>query len=154
MIPWPLVGLSAGGGALLAGGLAFLLHSWDVNNIEDRHRKALDAQNTTLIAECEADKLITTEVSYDYQQKNRALNAQLAKLKRVHSQPACAPLQSAGPAGGANGTPEGTLNAGPSGGRGGLNVEWLYDYGAECEQYRLQLIGLQDFVNRTWEAKQ
>lgn len=36
----------------------------------------------------------------------------------------------------------------------GLKEDWLLDYAAEAEGYRLQLISAQDFINRTWETRQ
>lgn len=36
----------------------------------------------------------------------------------------------------------------------GLKEDWLLDYAAEAEGYRLQLLSAQDFINKTWDTRQ
>ena len=93
---------------------------------------------------CQNDKILTQEVSNDLQGKIYNLNKQLAGIKRLRDNPACVSIT----------VPPGQRDAGagrgePSG-QDGIRAEWLYDYAAEAEQYRLQLIGCQDFVNKVW----
>lgn len=35
----------------------------------------------------------------------------------------------------------------------GLRSDWLYDYAALSERYRLQVVALQEFIRRTWQEK-
>ena len=35
----------------------------------------------------------------------------------------------------------------------GLRSDWLEQQAADGERYRLQVIGLQDFINSTWESR-
>lgn len=46
----------------------------------------------TSLKQCNDDKALTEGVSNDYQTKNRALNRQLADLKRVRDNPRCIPV--------------------------------------------------------------
>ena len=127
--------------------LAFGLHLlWMAYIVGPAQQRALESQKTALIEECKADKALTEKVSNDYQAKAANLNDQLAALKRLH-QPRCLPI--AGEAG--------RLNGGPTkdklSGRNGVDSSTLYDYAAKAERCRLQLIGLQDFINRVWDAQ-
>lgn len=99
------------------------------------------------LEQCTTDKALTHEVSNDYQTRIRSLNRQLVELKRLRDKPDCVPVS----------TPPGGRDAGsgtgkPSG-QDGVRSEWLLDYAAEAEQYRLQLISCQDFINRVYDAR-
>lgn len=132
---------------LVAYGAAFLAvfgSGWHVRGIIAEHslESALSDQKASLIAQCDADKKITSEVSNDYQSKIQTLNNRIASLKRLR--PAgCVPISS--PTSGHN-EAAGNLDAGTH----GITAESLIEYGGDAEKYRLQLIGCQDFVNRVW----
>jgi len=55
---------------------------------EETLRKTAEANDK----QCQADKLITSEASNDYQTKLSALNNQLANIKRVRNNPRCIPI--------------------------------------------------------------
>lgn len=141
---WRLVGAALAGAGVVAA-LALGLHRLDVYRIEARHRMEMQVQQTALVAQCEADKQITQEVSHDYQTKIDALNRRLADLKRVRPS-VCVPVTK--PTSGHN---AGTGAEPPR--SHGLTSDALLDYAAEAERYRLQLIGCQDFIKKTWDQK-
>lgn len=100
-------------------------------------------------AQCLSDQQLTKDVSYDYQTKLANLNRQLATSKRLQRDDGkCTPVTS--PAAGHNGA----AGAGQSVRPNGIEAGWLRDYAFEAETYRLQLIGCQDFVTKTWESRQ
>lgn len=106
-----------------------------------------DTAQATL-ATCQSDQKLTEGVSNDFQTKIRSLNRQLADLKRVRDNPQCTPVAS--PASGR----DADAGAGQPTGPHGIRADWLLDFAAEAEQYRLQLISCQDFIRKTWESRQ
>lgn len=97
---------------------------------------------------CQDDQKLTEGISNDYQTKIRSLNRQLAGLKRLRDNPQCTPVAS--PASGR----DAGAGAGQPSGQNGIRADWLLDYAAEAEQYRLQLISCQQFIRQTWESRQ
>jgi hypothetical protein len=141
---WLLLGAAA---ALFGAGAAA---GWNINGwrLAVKHAEELKAQEKALVADCQADKKITREVSDDFQKKNRLLNKHIDDLNRVHNPSAiCVPV--AGAAGGSDGAAAG---AGPAGAHG-VNAGALLAFAGEAERYRLQLIACQEFITRTWKAK-
>lgn len=130
---------------LVTAFIAFGLHRLDVARIEARNVKAMDAQKAQLIAECEKAQQITEGVSHDYQEQLYALSRELDTLKRVHSHPECVPI--AKPSAGCNGT----TSTGKPIEAHGLRTDWLYDFAAEAERYRIQLIACQNFIKKERE---
>lgn len=104
---------------------------------------ALTRQAAGLQAQCSAEKRITQEVSHDYQDKIAGLRRQLADLKRVRPS-MCVTVTGADAATGRDAAAGGGQPAGPD----GVRSEFLYDFAAEAEEYRLRLIACQDFVRR------
>lgn len=96
--------------------------------------------------QCSADKRLTEGVSSDYQKKISDLNNQLA-LRRMQSPHCIVPTAFRSPR-----TPAGA-KSNKHDEKNGVNTASLYDFAGECEQHRLQLISLQDFIRRTWAAK-
>lgn len=145
-------------GAIVAGVIGWGVNTWngwqherDISALEDFYQGEQERIRAELTRECEKDKQITTEASNAYQSNIADLNRQLTDFKRVRSQSSaaaqCVPVTR--PAGGLNGPAQ----PGQSVAAHGLDANALYDYAAEAEQYRLQVIGLQSFVSRTWAAK-
>ena len=96
--------------------------------------------------QCLSDQRLTQEVSNAHEEKISHLNVQLRDAKRLlNNTPACVPVASA-----ACQCDVPTPERKPSG-QNGLRSEWLLDFAAEGEQYRLQLISCQDFIKKTWE---
>lgn len=143
-MPFILMWWKAIAGAGIAFLIAYALHHLDVARLELKHAAELSALQTTLIAQCNADKAITEGVSHDYQNSISALDSDLAGRVRV---PSCVTIV----AGEANGphAAAGAVNDNPP----RLPSPVLYQYAGQCEKYRLQVIGLQDFIDKTWKAK-
>lgn len=127
---------------ILAYGLHYISASW----AESRHKTELANQIKADIEQCNKDKAITTEASHEYQTKITALNNKLSAI-RMRKPARCVSVAGTSP--GLNGNAEPSVNAGTY----GLTSEWLINYAGEAEQYRLQLIELQNFAKKTWEAK-
>lgn len=106
-------------------------------------RNALEAQETALHTQCDADKKLTSEVSNALQKKLSATNARLSELKRVYSQTTCLPIARA--AGGPDAA-TGAKLTGPD----GITVTALFDYAGDAEKYRLQLESCQQFISKVW----
>lgn len=145
MIPFILkywkFGVGFAVGALIMFG-AMEVRVWYLNA---SHAAEIANQRQKIIAQCEADKQLTNEVSNEYQSQIASLSRRVADLKRVR-QYACVPVTDT--AGGRDAAPR----AGHAGGNA-VDTGTLYDYAGRAEQYRLQLIACQTFITRTWEAK-
>jgi hypothetical protein len=130
------------------GALAGLALAWCVNVLilQPMHTAEIERLRNDLIAQCEADKKITSEVSNELQKRLAGLNNRLATLKRVQPS-ACVPVTNA-----ASGH-DATAAAGQPVRAHGINAASLYDFAGEAEQYRLQLIACQDFILRTWQDR-
>lgn len=142
--------------ALFTAALGLILHTGAMDHEKLNQQHALSDQasriTATLNAACQKDKAITTEVSHDYETKISALNTQLAHLKRLRG-PSCIPILTDAPASNParpDDAAQSRQHARPNG--QGLNPEWLYDFAAEAEHYRLQLISCQNFLTQTWSA--
>lgn len=96
---------------------------------------------------CQDDQKLTQGVSNVYQTKIRSLNRQLADIKRVRDNPGCTPVANT------TGGRDASAGTGQPFGQDGIRAEWLLDYAAEAEQYRLQLISCQEFIQKTWESR-
>jgi len=138
--------LSAVASGLSVAGLAWMLHTFDVNRINAKHEKALTAQASRLYTVCENDKQLTKEVSHDYQTKVSDLTARLA-AKHV-SDKRCIPL-STGAAAGRDAAP--SVPGYDSG--NGLTANALFGYAGKCEEIGLRLDACQAFVRQVWESK-
>lgn len=145
---WPL-SLISGNVKLIAYGAAVLAIAWGGSHLrgmwdDAKLQRELGAQETALIAKCDADKKITEDVGREYETKISALNRRIAALRVQPS--SCLPVTST--ATGRNGSTTGTINAGAH----GISSEFLIDYAGEAEKYRLQLISCQDFIQRERHA--
>jgi hypothetical protein len=135
------------GGAVAAFALSWLLHTVDVNRIDKNWQEKLDTQKAETEAACLKDKKLTEENSREYQSKLSDLAGKLAAVKRV--QPARCVVPVAGKAGGGDATAPANVNAGLD----GVGTDSLFSFAGECEQYRIQVITLQDFINKVWTSK-
>lgn len=113
---------------------------YDASRLESK----LKAQEKAIVAQCEADKKLTSEVSNGYQQKIAVLNRRLGELKRMH-QSVCVPV--AGTAGGR----DATQGAGELPRQNGIDAGSLYDYGSDAEQVGLRLDACQEFIRKVWK---
>lgn len=143
-INWTLVKIVAGV-VLIAALVSGYFYVQNVKADRDRYKTERNAARADH-KQCKADQKLTSEVSHDYQTKIASLNRQLADLKRVRDNPQCV-VPTAGAAGGRDDAPGAGKPAGPH----GVRTEWLLDFAAEGEQYRLQLMSCQDFISRTWQ---
>lgn len=124
-------------GAAAAFGLSFLLHTVDVDRIEATQRSALAAQESQLNAACEARQKITKEANDALQAALNTTATKLAVAKRVHLSH-CVVTTDGKLAGSA-------ANGGQHAGQNGISSDWLRDYAAECENYREEVIVLDNF---------
>lgn len=127
----------------LGGVLAGLAAGWGIHSLiaERTLRHALVDQQQALEAKCADDKAITKEIADDLNQKNASLSRRLAELKRL---PATCIVPTSDTALGGDAIPGGAVNAGAH----GITSVALYDFAAEAERYRQQLISCQEFVLR------
>lgn len=130
-------------GSLLVGVFGF---GWHVRGEFDasRLKSQLAAQEKAIVAKCEADKKLTSEVSNDYQQKIAALNRRVGKLRRLQSS-ACVPV--AGTPGGHDATTGASELPRPH----GIIAGSLYDFGSDAEQIGLRLDACQEFIRKVWK---
>lgn len=131
---------------IYAAGLAVIVLLFAVNSVSNAYKQAalvpaLQKQLQATIDACNKNNEITRKTSYAYQTELQNLNNKLANLKRVR--PNKCVVLTANTATGLNAATATTVN----GGQNGLSSDWLYDYSGEAERYRLQVIGLQSFIN-------
>lgn len=119
----------------------YVTHQWDRGALES----ALKDQQTALIAQCDKDKKITEDVSHDYETQISNLSTRVTALK-LRSK-TCVPIT--GSATRLDGSAGATIN----GGQNAVDSDTLIDYAALAEKYRLQVIGLQNFIKATWGAQ-
>lgn len=136
--------IKIGGGAGAALLVSWALHTLDVARIDAAWQKKLDNQKTELEAQCAEKVKLTEENSRDWQKKNFDLTRQLANLKRVYATACIVPVT------GQTGGGDATGGIGEHARQNGVTVGPLLDYAGECEGYRLQVISLQDFIDKTW----
>jgi nicotinamide mononucleotide (NMN) deamidase PncC len=110
-----------------------------------RLQSALESQEKALVAQCEENKRITSEVDNEQLQKINALSKQLANTKRMFATKCNVPV--------ANST---SVNNGKTGGAepakpNGVAIESLLDIAADGEKYRITLISCQDFIRKAYE---
>jgi hypothetical protein len=110
---------------------------------ESHHERALKTQSEALIAQCNADKKLTSEIGKEYETKISTLSNRVMQLKRMQSTK-CVPV--ARTASGVNG---GTATGLPD--ANGVNPDVLIDYASDAEKQRQQLISLQEFVTKVWK---
>lgn len=114
-------------------------------NLSDRYDTAIESLQTAnaTIETMKEGIAITEETSNELE----AANAKLANdLNRLRKRPArCVPIAP---------RPSGERDEGSQPRKhvraNGISDQWLYEYAAEAEGYRLQVIACQKFVNRTW----
>lgn len=151
MLSWPVsnkivAALSAGAGAALAGLVMWALWSVNVATIKADYEAKLVRQAVAMREQFDKDVALSEGVSHEYQTKNAELARSLAKYKRMHGD-SCVPVTPA------PGRSDDTAAGGEPTGQHGITVGPALEYGANCEQLRLQVIGLQDFINKTWESR-
>ena len=130
--------------AIVTAATAWMLHSVDVQRIESKNRAALATQQAALEEECASDKRITEESSREYESKINALSVRLNNSKRMRENYCIVPIAS---------PTNGGLGVAPAGGHvrsHGVPVEEFYDYAGTCERLRIQVISLQDFIDKTY----
>lgn len=153
MMAWLLRNaLPISAGALLTGFVAFGLHTLAVNRLEASYERKLQDQKTVLTEQCEGSKAITEEVSSEYQKKLADRDSALANARRLLRSKCATPVVVSPPTGHHGSACEGE----PSGqDAGGLRADAndLIDIAAEGEQYRLQLIGCQSFIEKSRSAR-
>lgn len=141
---WPAIPAT-----ILTAGIALILHNADVSHLKSAQEKALNDQSLLLQSQCEKEKQVTSEVSLGYQNKISALATQLDAIKRVRTRSRCiVPVTNT-----SSGHHAAPGTGQPSGSNAGVTSDALYDFSAEAEKYRLQLIGCQSFIFKTWELK-
>ncbi len=119
----------------LGGGIKIGLY---IGNAEKVH--ALSQQAKSLKEQCDKDKAITKEANDDLQGKLNAINAKRNSERLQGS--FCVPLTKP-----SINSPSGAKHARQA----GIELQWLYDYAAECEEYRSDVIVLQEFQDKVWK---
>lgn len=138
-ISWLQVSL----GAIGAFALSFLLHSVDIDRLEDVHRKELTNQIASDNQACDKDKAILKGTQDELQKSYNAIAARNAELKRMHPS-TCVVLPSSGET-------NPTTGRGEHAGQNGTAADAFRDYAAECETYRTQRSALERFIDHVWE---
>lgn len=134
---WKWLGASA-----VTVAVCFMLHKIDLMVVDAAHARELTAQAGRIEKICQQAQSITAEVSNDYQTKLSALDKRLADLKRLQR---CVPVNHpADAAGGRDAAPGHGQLPGPD----GVYSDVLYDFAADAEKVRLQLIACQSFIRK------
>lgn len=128
---------------LIGAGIALLavisLTWWIRGNIADNDlQQALQSQETELVAACQKNVSITEENSRDYQTQLTAARNRVMQLQRSNT---CVSVASKTNSGTGGTKPDKHV------GTDGVPASSLFELAGECEQYRLQVISLQKFIN-------
>lgn len=128
---------------IIACGVFFGL--WRYSSLElETARTSLKTANMT-ISHYENNNTITEEVGNEYQNSLNTLDADARRLRNVPVR--CYPV--AGTTGGIDASAaKDKLSEGI-----GIRSEWIYDFAGRCEAERLKVIGLQNFINRIYDAR-
>lgn len=129
--------------AFVTAGLALGLHNWRVDRLQEQHRQAIESTKSAMQLACTAAQNLTQGVSNAYQKKLADLNDQLAAVKRVRHNPRCVSTTAS-----ATSRRDAAASQQKPAATNAIRAEWLVDFAAEAEKYRLQLIACQDFVTR------
>lgn len=132
--------------ALFFGSMAWLV--WDYRGTKAKNadlRQTLKQVEETINLQNE-NILISERVSNDYQATINLLNDDIKRL-RLNQARCHTVVSKASGVDGSSAKPE--LPEG-----NGVRSDWLYDFAGRCEAERLKVIGLQNFINRTWEKNQ
>ena len=132
-------------GATAAFFLSILVHMVDVDRIEAKHQREMTALKESLIASCENDKQITKDANDDLQKKLTDITHKRDTLKRLLAGPRCVVPAAVKTDNSAGGTEHAGLN--------GISVEWLRDYAATCEGYRVEVTTYGAYIDKVWEVK-
>ena len=136
-------------GFLVVTFLCYKIYSFGYHNGKlDEQQNSLEAltkQEVALKAQCDADKKLTKEFSDDLQKKLSLNNDRLNELKRLRGNRCIVPT--AKPTQQHDGSSERAVLAGAD----GVTSDALYEFAAEAERYRSQLISCQSFVTKVWE---
>lgn len=135
---WFLIAL----GAIPMFILCLLLHNWDIGRIEKKQIKAIDNQVLYDIKQCKDSDKISTDASSAYEDEINGLNILLDGLRNK----APSIVYIAAKTSGSNATSAKSVCTGAN----AVNPAPLITIAGVCEKYRLQVIGLQDIINKTW----
>ena len=127
--------------------LCFGLHMLAVHALEVKHRAALVTQQIKMITSCEADKRITLETSYDYEQSLSVLADRLVDARRVSKHVCVVPTSK--PAARHNDAAPDTRFSETY----GVPATAFIDYAGDAEAVGLQLDATQRFIRDVWAAK-
>lgn len=146
----PHIGLAALG-AFLAWQAAGLWHRAEISNLEARHRSELAGAIDHEREVCRDNQNITKEVADELSKKLRAADARHADaVHRLLAHEASKRMQPANAANGGDAAPgaDGLPGADPA---AALDV---VNGGRNAERQTEQLIALQEFIRKTWQARQ
>lgn len=138
---WIMIGI----GAVITFLICLGLNTIDVDRIEANNTATLQAQIKSDTDKCKQDQQITSAASTRYENQITFLNSELERLRNTApavvyvTKPSIRPNATAPKQSG-----QSVANAIDSG--------TFIDYSGDCESDRLKVIGLQDFINKVWEA--
>lgn len=140
--------LPLGAGSIVTALIAFVIHTLAATWMEASYELKLTEQKAALTKQCEDAKVITEEVSNEYQKQLAVRDASLADARRMLNKKCTATVVGI-PTTGHNGS----SGTGKSSGSYDLGVrvdaEELLDIATDGEKYRLQLLGCQDFIEKS-----
>lgn len=137
---WPAIP-----GFMLASVIGYFVNTVSIDHLKQKQATELAEQQTKLEASFVASKQLSQGVSDAYQKNLNNLNSQYSSLS-LRDNAACVVVQPTSQTSG----PNATAGTNKSSGSNGVRPGTLLRITKRGEQYRLQVIGLQDFINKTW----
>jgi hypothetical protein len=126
--------------------LCYLLHTVDVNQIEEHHRVALAVQIKADGEQCDAEKKVTKDATDALANDRDDLARKLAALK-LQRPASCVPISRSSAVLNQKGRPARRDEQ-------GLSTDWLYDYSAsQCSTYWRQLKVCDKFLDDERKVK-
>lgn len=132
-------------GAVGAFFVSFVIGGLIIHFKEAAWEGKYDALRNSMVEECEKDKRITEDNTNEYQNELDSLDNQFDDLKRMYEGEAAVPATSE-----ASISSEAPVQQ-KHAPRDEQYTVRLLSYGKECEEYRLQVISLQKFIDTVWE---
>jgi len=132
-------------GAIGAFFVSFLIGALILHFKEASWEHKYSALRNDMIEECNKNKRITEDNTHEYQNDLNTLDNQFDDLKRMYEGEATLPATSEAAI-----RPEAPVQQ-KHVIRNEQDTVRLLSYGKECEEYRLQVISLQKFINTVWE---
>jgi hypothetical protein len=135
-------------GIIAALTISLALLGWYTKNLHADYITMKNNNVTLEAAKADLEEKVkkANEISNEYQKQLSAVDRQLAAIRMRDGKTSNCVVLDTGKLG-PDGAGAGAIVPGRNG-RGGLSIDWLYDFAGRCEKTRQKTIGLQKFIRK------